>query len=333
MNVIVSNLQQQALANLDIDIIKSVSGEFEVDEIIDMFKNFFFGRMILDVTAIKEYENIANLQKLSINLDVEKIIMLLPNDPLTGSTTFLSKLVSLGIYNFTTNVDGVKYLLDHPNSYRDVAHIQQISDMNGGASSDGVLGGVHILGIKNITEHAGSTTLIYLMKKELEQVGLTVSAIEVDKRDFQFFNDSTMVSTTKDFLPKELLKQKDVNVILIDLNEAPDDGTCTDVLYLLEPSILSLNRATRRNRRLFEQLKGKKIVLNRSFLSNSDVMDFEYESKSKIFYNMPPLNDRLKSINAVRELLGKLGIIRLEPMDDDSNKLGKLGGLFGNKDV
>ena len=167
----------------------------------------------------------------------------------------------------------------------------------------------------------------------MEQVGLTVSAIEVDKRDFQFFNDSTMVSTTKDFLPKELLKQKDVNVILIDLNEMMDDGTCTDVLYLLEPSILSLNRVTKRNRRVFEQLKGKKIVLNRSFLSNSDVMDFEYESKSKIFYNMPPLNDRMKSINAVRELLGKLGIIRLEPMDDDSNKLGKLGGLFGNKDV
>ena len=46
MNVIVANKYRDALANLDIDIIKSLDGEYTVDEIVDTFKNFFFQRMI-----------------------------------------------------------------------------------------------------------------------------------------------------------------------------------------------------------------------------------------------------------------------------------------------
>ena len=78
MNVIISNERQAELANLDIEIIKSIHGVFDVDELIQMFSNFFFGRMILDLTALKNYQDVRNLQKLSMSLDVEKIIILLP---------------------------------------------------------------------------------------------------------------------------------------------------------------------------------------------------------------------------------------------------------------
>ena len=40
MNVIVSNTKKDILESLNIDIIKSVNGLFEVDELINMFKNF-----------------------------------------------------------------------------------------------------------------------------------------------------------------------------------------------------------------------------------------------------------------------------------------------------
>ena len=63
MNVIVSNKYQLMLENLGIDVIKSLNGEFEVDEIINTFQNFFYQRMILDITAIKDYKDIRNLQK------------------------------------------------------------------------------------------------------------------------------------------------------------------------------------------------------------------------------------------------------------------------------
>ena len=130
MNVIVANRYQSLLQGLNIDIIKQMVGEFEVDDIISTFQNFFYQRMILDITAIKNYKDVKTLQKLSISLDMDKVILLLNDSPESTSQDYISKLVSMGIYNFTTNVDGVKYLLEHPNSYKEVAHIQQLNDVS-----------------------------------------------------------------------------------------------------------------------------------------------------------------------------------------------------------
>ena len=43
--------------NLEIlvDLIKSLNGEFEPSELASQFSNFFFNKMILDITAIKDY--------------------------------------------------------------------------------------------------------------------------------------------------------------------------------------------------------------------------------------------------------------------------------------
>ena len=74
MNVIIANEQQQILSNLDIDIIKTITGSYDAREIVDMFKDFFFNKMILDVTAIKGYENADNYLALAQQLDPDKII-------------------------------------------------------------------------------------------------------------------------------------------------------------------------------------------------------------------------------------------------------------------
>ena len=58
MNVIISNQLDNITAGLNIEIIKALNGEFEADELINTFSNFFFSRMILDVTALKDYTNI-----------------------------------------------------------------------------------------------------------------------------------------------------------------------------------------------------------------------------------------------------------------------------------
>lgn len=326
MNVIISNKLQPMLAQLDIDVIKSLNGEFAVDELVDNFKNFFFGRMILDITAIKDYQDITNIQKLSLNLDVEKIILVLPNDQETSATSYLTKVISMGIYNFTTNLEGIRYLMDHPNSYRDVAHIQQLNELSDTVVAK-VQSGTHIIGIKNVTDHAGSTTLIYMLKKELEQsYGMNVVAMEIGRRDFSYFRDKNMISTTKDQLANEILKAKQVDVILIDLNDSDDsEGSCNDILYLIEPTSIKLNKLMARDRKIFEKLRGKKIVLNKSLLSNGDIMDFEYESKSKVFYNIPPLNDREKT-NAFKDLLVKLSVVT--PEKEDKEEKNKILGLF-----
>ena len=323
LNVIIANEAKGMLSTLDIDVIKSVDGVHTADEIVEMFKNFFYARMILDVTAIKDYEDITNIQKISIGLDADKIILLLPNTEVSTSSAYLSKIISMGIYNFTTTVDGIKYFLDHPNTYKDVAHIQQLNDLST-TINEKVVSGSRIIGIKNITDHAGSTTLIYMLKKELEHsYGMSVIAIEVNRHDFMYFNSNNMISVDDEHLMTEIVKHNDVSIILIDLNDSSNEGACNDVLYLLEPSSIRLNKLMRRDRRIFEELKGKKIVLNMSLLSNNDIMDFEYEGKTKVFYNIPPLNDRIKN-PVLGDFLSKIGLIDKTKEKDG----GKIFGLF-----
>ena len=126
MNVIVANKNEGLLNSLDIDVIKTINGEFETEEIIQTFSNFFFNRMFLDITAIKDYTDITNIQKLSMSLDIEKVIFLL-NGELMSNNIFLSKLISMGIYNFANTKESLLYLYNHPNSYKDVAHIHQLN--------------------------------------------------------------------------------------------------------------------------------------------------------------------------------------------------------------
>ena len=307
MNVIIANKYQTMLQSLNIDVIKVLTGEFEVDDIISSFQIFYFQRMIIDVTAIKNYRDIRVIQKLSISLDMEKVILLLDDSPETNSSEYLSQLISMGIYNFTKNIDGVLYLYNNPNSYRDVAHIHQIENESKGSVASG---DTRIIGIKGVTKESGATTLTYLMKNELENY-YSVAAIEVDKRDFMFLRGKNLVSSTSVEIGNTVAKYSDCEVILIDVNTSSAAlELCHDVIYLIEPSIIKLNRVMMINAKSFKDLASKNLVLNKSKLNNKDVMDFEYESRLKVMFNMPPLNDRDKNIPEVNELLKKMGFDR-----------------------
>ena len=127
MNVIIANEQQQSLSALDIDIIKTVTGSYEAREIVEMFKNFFFNKMILDVTAIKGYDNPDNYQILAQQLDPEKVVLYIPENSKLCTAIFLARIITYGLYNFTNNIEGIKYLLQKSNTYKDVEHIQQMA--------------------------------------------------------------------------------------------------------------------------------------------------------------------------------------------------------------
>ncbi len=309
MNVIIANKYQSLLTTLEIDVIKSMNGVFEVDELLRTFENFFFNKMILDITAIKNYDNIANIQRLSVGLNMEKVILLLDDSERTLSSSYLSKLISLGIYNFTTNKEGVMYLYSNTNTYKDVAHIHQLGDMDE-TPNDGISDTkTRILGVKNITENAGATTLIYMLKKQLSK-NYSVVGVEVDKSDFIYFHDKELVSLSSKDLAAELMKIKNKKVILIDLKNYEHEEICNDIIYLIEPSTIKLNKLMQKDARIFEKLLGKKVVLNMSLLSPKDVVDFEYESKIKVFFNIPPLDERKNDNLALDVLLTKLGFIR-----------------------
>lgn len=330
MNVIVTNKYNAMLQNLDIDIIKSMNGEFSVDEIVSTFQNFYYQRMILDITAIKNYDDIKNLQKLSISLDMDKVILLLDGSVESSSSEYLSKIISMGIYNFTTNAEGIMYLYNNPNTYRDVAHIHQLElektedALVGGQIISG--NGTTVIGVKDLTKGAGATTLIYLMQKFLSKK-YSVAAIEVDKKDFVYFGVDEMHSVRAQDLGNTLNKFSSCDVILVDVNSSQQAlSLCSDVLYLVEPSIIKLNKLMVINNKVFKELKGKKVILNKSLLSSKDILEFEYESKSKIFYNLPPLDDRERSIQSINRFLSALGF----EIEDDAEtvKRNKILGIF-----
>lgn len=322
MNVIISNKKTQMLENLNIEIIKEMTGEFDVEEIINNFKNFFFQRMILDITALKNYTDIMTIQKLSLALDMNKVILVLDEESETVSPEFMSKLISIGIYNFTTNLEGIMYLYNSPNSYRDVAHLHVIEQPIINQTNDSQSNTVYVdryiesddckvIGFKNITKQAGSTTLIYMLKKQLEKY-YKVAAIEVEKSDFRFLNDRSLISATNSNIGNVINKNKTNNIILLDINNSENAiGLCNDVIYLIEPSIIKLNRLMVINPRLLTSIQGKKVVLNQSLLNNKDISDFEYETKVKIFYNIGPLNDRANNYPELVEFLHKLGFMKV----------------------
>ena len=183
-----------------------------------------------------------------------------------------------------------------------------------------------VIGVKNITDQSGATTLVYMMKRQLQK-NYSVKAIEVDKRDFIYLNDKDLISTTSEQLGNEIARYSAQEVILLDINKSQiAESMCTDIVYLIEPSTIKLNKLMVSNHNELANLKGKKVVLMQSILSANDVAEFEYEAKLNVFFNMPPLDERKENIQKVDEFLSKLGFSRQQVAP--SNKKSGIRGLF-----
>ena len=326
MNVIVSNKNQEILSNLDIDLIKSINGEFTPEEIAAQFpSNFYFNKMVLDITAIKGYQNINVIQELSLLIDMSKVVLFLDDSDAVNAPIYLSQLVSMGIYNFTKTIDAVKFLIDNPNTYKDVASYHQLNNVSSSKSSSLNTSSVdqvedsrlRVIGFKNVTSGAGATTLVYMLKKQLEKL-YGVLAVEVGKNDFTYLNDKALQRT--DDLASFINQNQRSEVILVDLNEADGDDLCTDIIYLIEPGLIKLNKLIRQDSMIFDKLKGKKIVLNRSILSDKDVQDFENESASNIFFNIPNLDDKKEYYKVLEDFLVEMEFLRFKPDKGSKNK-------------
>ena len=313
MDTVISNKYSSVLNELDIEVSKKLEGEYTVDEIISQFKNFFFNKMFLDITAIKDYKDLTNLQKLSMSIDMDKVILLLDkDDSISDSEPFLAKLVNMGIYNFTKDQNNLMYLYTNPNVYRDVAYLQKIDtgeNNNTTTDSSHSVSNKRIIGIKNITDSAGATSLIYMLKKVLSSY-YSVMALEVDKRDLTYFKDKDTLTVKDDEINNIISKYNSIDIFLLDLNKSNKEYLCTDVLYLVEPSILKLNKLAIINPKIINDIKGKKVVLNKSLLSESEIADFEVETRIKVYYNIPPLNDKKDNSDILSPLLEKFGYIK-----------------------
>ena len=123
--------------------------------------------------------------------------------------------------------------------------------------------------------------------------------------------------------PVIIQNYSDYEVILVDLNDG-QETLCHEIIYLIEPDIIKLNKLIRSDDRIFDKLYGKKIVLNKSVLDEDDVSDFERESGSKGFFNIPCLDEKLDYNKKINDFLIALGFSRM----GNNNKGGNIFNIF-----
>lgn len=340
MNLLIENLNSAILNSIDINVIKTLNGELTRDDLESSLVNLTYNKVIIDITAIKNYFDYSSLFSFLSFFDSNNVIILLNNSEIVNSKGFISKLVEEGYYNFTKNVAGITYLLEHPNNLSDVEkylisnnngqsniynplnsstvqdHNQNatpISPNNSGTSK------TKVIGIKNLTSHSGATTLMYMMIKQLK-LNYHVAGIECLGQDSIYFREPNItMSTSLEDVKMRVNALNNKDAVIIDFNDIDASELCDEVLYLVDPGIIKLNKLIKGNVNINDLMNKGKIILNRSPLKDEEVANFEYETKMKVFYNMPNFNDRAEKLQKVDILLVKLGF----------NKQGKIG-LFGS---
>lgn len=61
-------------------------------------------------------------------------------------------------------------------------------------------------------------------------------------------------------------------------NSAIASGLVQEIIYLVEPSTIKLNKLMNVRRNVFKELEDKKVILNQSLLSSKDVLELQYEA-------------------------------------------------------
>lgn len=295
MNVVILNQNQNIVDELRIDTLKRLTGTFDINDLFREISTLNYDKVILDITALKKITDINTFKSLTSFIKNDNLILVIGN--LNVSREYIQALIELGIYNFAYNSNHIASLYDYPNTYEDA--IVLINDEKNKP---------RIIGIKNITKHAGATTLTYMLKKYIKKTR-TVVAIEIDRLDFNFLYDKELISIPENKLEITVEKYYNNSIILIDLNESEKAlSMCDDVLYLVEPTTIKINQLMMVNPTVFQNIKDKKVILNKSNLDNSELREFESESHLKIFYNLPSINERKKNNQYLNDLILKLNL-------------------------
>ena len=503
MIVIVSNKQKSVLDNANIDAIKDLNGVFNVQDLINNFKNYFFTKMVIDATSIVDFTNPDVLKQLASGIGSEKLVVLLPPKP-EPPLRFLETLVNIGIYNFSTNIDELINLINNPydkdsinrkihnlgpapknntpannnnnkssnvsleqglnnieninainpinpigiNNTNDVSvsnntnindinamelpeaddsnnndepkeeqktdmislsdfvlseqsigtnnksnnnndnsnnnndntnnndnnsnnnqntdsindnlsqpvnsqptingmnggqpinmvdnsSINQVSTINNGNSflnnnqtesfiNDFSQNKALVVGFRNITEHAGTTTLIYKLKETLENRDCKhVALVEVGTNDLSFFRLAETVFVQENELDNCLNNYSTrYDYVFVDLNQTGNDSSCNLVLYLVEPTKIKINKLIVQNRNIFNELKNKYVVLNKSMLSDNEIGIFSQEANMPFYATVGPFNDRTET-NALDGLIKKLEEEKSKVVNNNSGVQGQ----------
>ena len=335
MNLVIINENISVMNSLTIDIIKTLTGVYDVSNLEQELVNFYFNKVIIDITSIKNYFFKDDLLAFLNYFGKDKVIIVLNDSEYCNSKLFLSTLIENGYYNFTKNAQGVSFLISKPNTYDDVKKYLYKEDTftsaltsNINAEDESVKENFNttnivnnvknekktrVIGVQDLYPGAGATTLMQQMVKQLA-INYNAMGIELTGHDTVYFRNNKILFCANMLDAKaEIRRHKDVEVFVIDLSGIKDkEDVCDEIIYLLEPGIIRLSKFIKYTDNLNELLDGKKIVLNRSALKDDEMDFFESQTGIKVFYNLINFDDRKERLLSVDKLLIKLGFDKQE---------------------
>ena len=292
MNIVIENLNSNIINGISIATIKRLSGVYDVGTLFNEISSLTYEKAIIDITAINNYTDINTLKSLISFVKSDKLILVISKDNV--SDEYLKSIIEIGIYNIAYTPEHIVELYSNPNNYEDAAIL-----INKDVKTS------KIIGFKNVTRHAGATTLIYILKKHLDKYR-KVLALEIDKLDFNFFYNKEMISIQDNAVDMTIDKYGNQDVILIDLNNSKNAYKyCDEIIYLVEPTMIRINESMMIDPTIFNSLKDKKVILNKCPLNGDEIKEFESESHIKPYYILPMLNER-KNSDIINNLIDKL---------------------------
>ncbi len=292
MNIVIENLNSSIIDSISIATVKRLNGTYDVGTLFNEISSLSYEKVIMDITSLNNYNDINVLKSLISFIKPDKLILVLNKENI--SIEYLNSIIEIGIYNIAYTAEHIVELYSNPNNYEDAIILINKSKKI-----------TKIIGFKNVTKHAGSTTLIYILKKHLDKYR-KVLALEIDKLDFNFFYNKEMVSIQDNAVDMTLEKYGNTDIILIDLNNSKNAVKyCDEIIYLVEPTMIRINESMMVDPTTFNSLKDKKVILNKSPLTGDEIKEFESESHIKAYYVLPMLNERRNS-DLINNLIDKL---------------------------
>lgn len=292
MNIVIENLNSNIIDSISIATIKKLNGTYDVTQLFSEISPLSYEKAIIDITALNNYNDINTLKSLTSFIKPDNLILVINSDNV--SNEYLNSIIESGIYNIAYTAEHIVELYSNPNNYDDAIILVNKSKKV-----------CKIIGFKNVTKHAGATTLIYILKKHLDKMR-KVLAIEINKLDFNFFYNKEMISIQDNAVDMTLEKYENQDIILVDLNNSKNMiRYCDEIIYLVEPTMIRINEAMMVNPTTFNELKNSKVILNKSPLTAEEVKEFSSESHLKAYYVIPMLNERHNS-DIIINLIDKL---------------------------
>ena len=120
MNVIIKNPKNKKLDKINMEVIKTLSGQFTINQVQEQLVNLYYNKVVIDVTAINNFLDINTVLIFLKGFDPMNVVLLLTKKKEVKSNIYLKRLIEIGVYNFTYDAEKVIYLLNNPNTLEDV---------------------------------------------------------------------------------------------------------------------------------------------------------------------------------------------------------------------